>query len=90
MEWASTLDPNLGKQIRGQIHEEDLAWLEETFSDYNASLGYPAEIQGLKLLPGRAVPSWAVSRRLKWRLRQKPVRHVLSRLGLSSYKPLPQ
>ncbi|WP_293645157.1 hypothetical protein [Thiolapillus sp.] len=83
----SALDPNLGKQIRGQIHEEDLAWLEETFSDYNASLGYPAEMQGLKLLPGRAVPSWEVSRRLKWRLRQKPVRYVLSRLGLSSYKP---
>ncbi|WP_457665392.1 hypothetical protein [Thiolapillus sp.] len=86
----SALDPSLGRQIRGQIHEEDLAWLEETFRDYNASLGYPAGLPDLELLPGRAIPSWEVSRRLKWRLRQKPLRYVLNKLGLSNYKPRPQ
>lgn len=86
----SALDPSVAAQITGKIHEEDLAWLEETFSDYNASLGYPAHLQHLELLPGRAIPSWEVSRRLNWRLRQKPLRYILSKLGLSGYKPRPQ
>jgi len=86
----SAIDPDLGKQFRGRIHEDDLAWLDDTFADYNHSLGYPATVQGLELLPGRAVPSWDVSRRLSWRLRQKPFRYILHKLGLSGYKPRPQ
>ena len=86
----SAIDPDLGKKIRGRIHEEDLAWLEDVFADYNRSLGYPAALRDLELLPGRAVPSWEVSRRLNWRLRQKPFRYILNKLGLRNYKPRPQ
>ncbi|HDK38322.1 MAG TPA: hypothetical protein ENG92_04830 [Thiolapillus brandeum] len=85
----AALDPNVSAQISGKIHEQDLAWLEESFSDYNASLGYPKHLSNLDLLPGRLLPSWEVSRRFGWRLRQKPWRYVLCKLGLSNYRPRP-
>lgn len=86
----ATLDPDVGGEAAGQIHVDDLAWLEETFGDYNAALGYPAHLESLELLPGRALPGWEVSRRMNWRLGQKPWRYILCKLGLSSYKPRPQ
>ncbi|WP_456407415.1 hypothetical protein [Thiolapillus sp.] len=85
----AALDPNVSREISGQIHADDLAWLEETFADYNLALDYPAHLE-MEVLPGRAKPAWEASRRLNWRLRQKPARYLLSRLGLSSYKPRPQ
>ncbi len=84
------LDPGIASQISGQIHGEDLAWLEETFRDYNLSLDYPVHLENLDLLPGRSLPSWEASRRLHWRLRQKPLRYIFCKLGLSRYQPRPQ
>ncbi|WP_456379699.1 hypothetical protein [Thiolapillus sp.] len=87
---AAALDPGVASRIKGEIHAEDLAWLEEIFRDYNVSLDYPFHLQNLELLPGRSPPSWKVSRRLHWRLRQKPLRYLFCKLGLSSYRPRPQ
>lgn len=86
----AALDPDVASPVRGQIHGEDLGWLEETFRDYNLSLSYPAHQGNLDLLPGRSLPSWEASRRLHWRLRQKPLRYIFCKLGLSRYQPRPQ
>ncbi|MGV6825690.1 MAG: sulfotransferase-like domain-containing protein [bacterium] len=73
-----------------QIHEQDLDWLEKTFDAFNVEMGYPARLQPDTTLPGRAEPGWDVSRRKKWRLQQRPVRYLLSKLGLTRYQPRPE
>jgi hypothetical protein len=87
---ASAINPEIISGISGQIHADDLQWLDTTFAGFNVSMGYEQQIPDLELLPGRYRPGWDVSRRLKWRLRQKPVRHLLCKLGVSRYTPRPQ
>ncbi len=87
---AAVFDPQLAQGVRGSIHQEDLAWLEDVFAPFNRDLGYELHIDGLELLPGRLQPSWEASRRLNWRLRQKPLRYLAVKLGLSHYRPRPQ
>lgn len=72
------------------ITREDLDWLEATFADFNQQLGYMDRMTDLTVEEGRLRPSWQVSRRLKWRLKQKPLRYLVSKLGLSSYQPRPE
>ncbi|WP_041064282.1 hypothetical protein [Thiolapillus brandeum] len=86
----AVFDPRLALRISGRIHEEDLVWLEETFAAFNQDMGYEQHHDGLELLPGRLLPSWEASRRLNWRLRQKPLRYLAVKLGLSRYRPRPQ
>jgi len=74
----------------GEIHEQDLDWLDEYFSEFNQAMGYPSKLTSLTRLPGRLVPDWGQSRRCKWRLRQKPFRYWLSKLKLISYTPRPE
>lgn len=76
--------------ISGAIHQADLDWLDASFAEFNKVLGYPARLDGVETLPGRLLPDWEVSRRRKWRLKQKPVRYLLSKLGLTSYTPRPE
>ncbi len=87
---ASVFDPALALRVEGSIHEQDLAWLEQTFREFNEALGYEPRLSGLERLPGRLKPSWDASRRLNWRLRQKPLRYLAVKLGLSRYRPRPQ
>ncbi|WP_456375561.1 hypothetical protein [Thiolapillus sp.] len=87
---ADVFNPDLALRVSGEIHEQDLVWLEEQFSPFNAAMGYEQHLAGLKLLPGRLQPSWAASRRMNWRLRQKPLRYLAVKLGLSRYRPRPQ
>ncbi len=86
----SALDSSVLQPPQGQMHEQDLRWLDQTFAEYNRQMGYPDQVEGISLLPGRSQPSWEVSRRLHWRLRQKPWRYLLRKLGLSRYQPKPQ
>lgn len=74
----------------GDIHEQDLEWLEECFSEFNQIAGYPAQLTAVNRLPGRLVPDWQQSRRCKWRLRQKPFRYWLSKLKIIKYTPRPE
>ena len=68
---------------------QDLAWLEHHFDEFNRAMGYPRHRDGLELLPGRHLPTWESCRRFKWRLQQKPWRHLAVKLGLSGYRPPP-
>ena len=86
---ASNFDPGLALRVAGTIHEEDLAWLEHHFDEFNRAMGYPRHRDGLELLPGRHLPTWEACRRFKWRLQQKPWRHLAVKLGLSGYRPPP-
>lgn len=74
----------------GPVHAEDLTWLDETFASFNQAMGYPRQLDQVETLSGRLEPQWNVSRRLQWRLRQKPFRYLLNKLGLSRYRPRPQ
>jgi len=85
---AAALDTEALNGPVASIHEEDLAWLDETFADFNRALGYPQALD-VATLPGRLTPGWEVSRRFKWRMQQKPLRYVAHKLGLSRYRPLP-
>ena len=77
-------------EFSGEIHEQDLEWLDEHFAEFNRVMGYPAQITSVTRLPGRLVPDWQQSRRCKWRLRQKPFRYWLSKLKLIQYTPRPE
>ncbi len=74
----------------GDIHGQDLDWLDEYFAEFNQLMGYPAQLSSVNRLPGRLVPEWPQSRRCKWRLRQKPMRYWLSKLRIISYTPRPE
>jgi hypothetical protein len=87
---VEAFNPALALQVKGRIHEQDLAWLEDQFSAFNASMGYAEHLAGLEMVPGRLEPAWEASRRLNWRLRQKPLRYLAVKLGLSRYRPRPQ
>ena len=86
----TALNPEILHRPLAPMHQQDLAWLDEQFAQYNQMLGYPAQLDTINTLPGRAEPDWALSRRRAWRLRQKPWRYLLHKLGLSRYQPRPQ
>ena len=77
-------------EFSGEIHEQDLEWLDEQFAEFNRSMGYPEHLGSVTRLPGRLVPDWQQSRRCKWRLRQKPFRYWLNKLKIISYMPRPE
>lgn len=87
---TAALQHNEVKAVTGTMHKQDLDWLEATFTTYNEALGYPEHISGITTKAGRAIPSWQVSRRKKWRLKQKFFRYLLSKLKLSKYSPRPE
>ncbi len=87
---TAAFNPDAISRIDGQIHAEDLQWLDSSFAEFNACMGYAEQLSGLDVLPGRLIPSWEISRRMSWRLRQKPIRYLLRKLGVSRYTPRPQ
>jgi hypothetical protein len=48
------------------IPEDDLRFLNEEFETYNRENGYPLQIEPLANPPGRAIPTYEVTRRY-WR-----------------------
>ena len=77
-------------EYAGDIHEQDLQWLDEYFAEFNQVAGYPAQLASFNKLPGRLLPDWQQSRRCKWRLRQKPFRYWLNKLRITKYTPRPE
>lgn len=60
----ATLQREASRFTIESIHEEDLAWLETTFSEFLRENGYPAHIPPqAPLPPGRLMPTRAVTRR---------------------------
>ncbi|MCC6682933.1 MAG: sulfotransferase [Phycisphaeraceae bacterium] len=78
----ATLRPESVSTIKGSIPRHDLAWLEKTFSGFNQAHDYPEHLNVPDGGIARAVPSFDVTRRFRWRLHQKPVRLLMHRLGL--------
>lgn len=77
-----SLDRGGRQEVRGAIGGEDLAWMEQEFRAFNEANGYPAHVEGGAAHAGRAQPSFASTRRAKWRRREKPLRAMLWALGL--------
>ena len=62
----------------------ELAWLEREFAYYNQVNDYPAHVSmqpATQAEEERAIPTYGVARRSKWKLQQRPVRLLLSRLA---------
>jgi hypothetical protein len=85
----STLRPDGLDRIAHPIPADDLAWLEGAFGEFNRVHGYAPHRDAPAAAEPRLVPNFFVTRRLKWRLRQKPLRHLLWRLGFKSAASLP-
>ncbi|MCS7047067.1 MAG: sulfotransferase [Gemmataceae bacterium] len=65
----------------------ELAWLESEFAEYNRVNGYPAHVRlrSHGADPAAvAVPTFAVTRRYKWTMHQKPLTYLLYKIGLMS------
>jgi len=71
-------------------NQEYLDWLERTYEEYNRVNGYPPHRDIADPAVARWQPSFAVTRRMKWRLRQKPLRWLLHRLGLNPHGDPPR
>lgn len=84
-----TLRPELADRIIHPIPSQDLKWLESEFSDYNQTNGYPPHRDIPHVSVDRLVPTFDVTRRLKWRLHQKPLRLLLYKMGLKKTGNLP-
>ncbi len=78
----ASLKPEAVDQVRNPIGAEDLAWLEKTFAEFNQAHGYPAHREIPAAEAPRAIPSFQGTRRMKWRLHQKPLKHLAYKLGL--------
>jgi len=83
----NTIRPMSTKPPAVAIPAADLRWLEAEFHEFNEANGYPHHLDGV-IGPNdcgpRAVPSFEVTRRYKWELRRKPVRWLMSTLGLQN------
>ena len=70
---AGTIKPSLGSVKTENIPRGDLAWMETTFAELNAAMGYPEHVSlpgGSSSLPDRAVPRFENTRRYE-RLRRR-------------------
>jgi len=68
-----------------QIASGDLRWLEREFREFNQANGYPARIDSAEPSPPESsadAPSFAVTRRYEWETRQRPIRWILTRVGI--------
>jgi len=92
--WA-TRDSNLRETIAKHVERfnpdvvaaDDWAWLEEVFGEFNTVSQYPIHIEGPRCgVPRltRCFPQFDVTRRFKWELRSRPVRWLLSAVGISN------
>ena len=84
-----TLRPEVVNSISHPIPVQDLEWLESEFSEFNQTHGYPPHRDIPKDSVDRLVPKFEVTRRFKWRLRQKPLRQLLYKLGFKNAANLP-
>ncbi len=85
----NTLRPELADRISHPIPSQDLEWLESEFSEFNRINGYPPHRDIPHDSVDRLTPRFEVTRRLKWRLHQKPLRLLLYKLGFKSAANLP-
>jgi hypothetical protein len=63
----------------------DLSWLEREFRQFNIENGYPLVFRAAEMLASSLAdsrPTFRASRRYDWETKRKPVRWLLSRLGL--------
>ena len=85
----NTLRPEMVNNIRHPIPVQDLEWLDSEFSEFNQAHGYPPHRDIPKDSVDRLVPGFEVTRRFKWRLRQKPLRQLLYKMGFKNAANLP-
>ena len=81
---AETLAQYAGRPDRLAIGARDLDWLEREFLDFNLENGYPPAMEttdALEHVP-RSAPGFEVTRRYEWETKRKPLRWLLSRLGI--------
>lgn len=73
-----------GRSSKPSMPPEDLCWLEKEFRDFNLENGYPTAIETKAMLQhvSRSAPSFEVTRRYEWETKRKPLRWLLSRLGI--------
>jgi hypothetical protein len=67
----------------------DLDWLESRFREFNEANGYPSSSRSA-VAPGNPtiyrLPTFEGTRRYRWETRRKPIRYVLSLLGVPNRK----
>jgi hypothetical protein len=85
----NTLRPEAVNIINHPIPAKDLKWLESEFSEFNKVNGYPPHRDIPHNSVDRLVPGFDVTRRLEWRLRQKPLRLLLYKMGFKNAANLP-
>ena len=85
----NTLRPEAANNISHPMPAKDLEWLESEFSEFNQVNGYPPHRDIPLDSVDRLVPGFDVTRRFKWRLRQKPLRMLLYKLGFKDAANLP-
>ena len=85
----NTLRPEVVNNINHPIPPKDLEWLELEFSEFNQVNDYPPHRDIPLDSVDRLVPGFDVTRRLKWRLRQKPLRLLLYKMGFKDAANLP-
>jgi len=69
------------------VANADLQWLETEFRQFNADNHYPAAREFLPAAGregGRLVPNFEATRRYEWETKRKPLRWILSRVGVSN------
>jgi len=61
-------------------------WLESEFRSFSDAAGDSAAAAdaGVQRPPGRAMPSFQVTRRYEWEIKSRPLRRLLSALGISN------
>lgn len=84
-----TLRPDKVDLLRHPIGAGDLAWLETEFAEFNRANGYLPHRDIPPDPVDRLAPRFDVTRRLKWRLQQKPLRLLLYKLGFKDAANLP-
>ena len=77
---SESLAPERVEEIRHPIAQDDLAWLEREFVEFNTAHGYPRHREVPLDTVDRLVPQFDGTRRMKWRLHQKPLKLLLHKL----------
>jgi hypothetical protein len=82
---AETLSRHNGRATPRVIAADDLEWLEREFREFNLANQYPSKMELRESSAGRssfAIPSFEATRRYEWETKRKPIRWLLSRLGI--------
>ena len=79
-----TLARYADRPTRLVIPTEDLDWLQREFAEFNLDNGYRVSMDNAAVLQhaARSAPSFEATRRYAWETKRKPVRWLLTCLGI--------